>query len=85
VPPSIGPAARGWFPVIQVADEAADEQFRDALAAFVPPAHVERLSALYAEVRSGVTDVVHDTVPRLLGRPARTFQQFTFDYKAAWA
>jgi hypothetical protein len=46
---------------------------------------VERLGALYAEVRSGVTGVVHDTVPRLLGRAARAFQQFAFDYKAAWA
>ncbi|HLL52225.1 MAG TPA: hypothetical protein VK447_01680 [Myxococcaceae bacterium] len=91
------PKAHGWSPVVQVADgpgpstprgstPRTDEQFRDdALSAFVPSAHEKRLTALCAEVLSGVTDVVHDTVPRLLGRPARTLQQLAFDDKAAWA
>ncbi len=62
-----------------------DQQFRDALKAFMPPAGVELMSALYAGVRAGWTEVKTDTVQQVLGRPPRSFDQFAKDSRSAWA
>jgi NAD(P)H dehydrogenase (quinone) len=42
-----------------------DEQFREAVGAFMPSWAVEFFSDSYAEVRMGKTEHVLDTVPRL--------------------
>jgi uncharacterized protein YbjT (DUF2867 family) len=61
-----------------------DEQFREAIGAFMPPSAVEILSDSYAEVRRGKTESVLDTVPRLLKHGGRTFAAFAEDHRAAW-
>jgi nucleoside-diphosphate-sugar epimerase len=49
------------------------------------PAKAAALAAAGAEVAEGDADYVTDDVPSILGRPARTFQQFATDYVAAFS
>jgi uncharacterized protein YbjT (DUF2867 family) len=62
-----------------------DEQFRAAVKGFLTPSYLELMSALYAMVRAGYTEVKTSTVQEVLGRPPITFVQFVKDHRAAWA
>ncbi|RII08747.1 NAD(P)H azoreductase [Streptomyces sp. YIM 130001] len=50
------------------------EQLRDRLAAHLPPEFASLLAGLDRAIAEGAEDRVTDTVPRLTGRPARTFR-----------
>lgn len=62
----------------------SDEQFREAVRAFMPPGSIELMSNLYAGIRAGWTARCTDTVRQVLGREPRTFTQFAQDYCSAW-
>ncbi len=61
-----------------------DEQFREGMKAYMSPVYIEILSGIYGSVRAGWTEVVSDNVPNILGRPARTLEQFVQDHRAVW-
>ncbi|MEZ4767958.1 MAG: SDR family oxidoreductase [Caldilineales bacterium] len=42
------------------------------------------MSMLYRSTKQGIANVVTDDVPRLLGRPPRTFRQYVIDYADSW-
>lgn len=74
-------AAAAGRPVEYVAvDDAA---LRAAMAG-APPSLIELMSMLFGAVRAGHTDAVHDGVPTVLGRPARSFDAFARDHAAVW-
>jgi uncharacterized protein YbjT (DUF2867 family) len=62
-----------------------DAQFRASVQGFIPPSYVELLSALYAGVRAGWTEVRTETVAQVLGRAPIAFEQFARDHRNAWA
>jgi uncharacterized protein YbjT (DUF2867 family) len=62
-----------------------DQQFREAMKAYMPPPVLELMSALYAGVRAGWTEVKTDTVQQVLGRPPRSFDEFVKDSRSAWS
>lgn len=62
----------------------SDEQFREAVRAFMPPGNIELMCNLYAGIRAGWTARSTDTVRQVLGREPRTFTQFALDYCSAW-
>ncbi|HLL54782.1 MAG TPA: SDR family oxidoreductase [Myxococcaceae bacterium] len=62
-----------------------DQQFREAMKAYMPPPVLELMSALYAGVRAGWTEVKTDTVQQVLGRPPRSFEEFVKDSRSAWS
>lgn len=43
------------------------------------------MAAIYSTARLGLAGRIADDVPRLLGRPAITLQQFVADYRDCWA
>lgn len=61
-----------------------DAQFRDAVGAFMSPAYVEMLSALYSYVRQGWSSQVSEHVRQVLGRDPISFQQFAHDHAEVW-
>jgi uncharacterized protein YbjT (DUF2867 family) len=62
-----------------------DEQFRAAVKGFLTPSYLELMSALYAMVRAGYTEVKTTTVQELLGRAPIGFDQFIRDHRSTWA
>lgn len=52
------------------------EQMRDRLAAAVPMRFASLLAGMDRAIAEGAEDRITDTVPRLTGRPARTFRAF---------
>ncbi len=54
------------------------------LAAGMPPYLVDALAELFAERRNGKESRVYDTVAKLLGRPAATFDQFAARHAAVF-
>jgi uncharacterized protein YbjT (DUF2867 family) len=60
------------------------EETRAELDATMPPAYANAFWSFFGE---GTVDetTVHDTVPQVLGRPARTFAQWCTDHAAAFA
>ncbi len=63
----------------------SDEQFRAALKGVLTPSYLELMSALYAMVRAGYTEVMTGTVQEVLGRAPIGFAQFAREHRAAWA
>ncbi len=51
----------------------------------MPEWNVKAVSDLLRYFASGAAATVSDTVPRLLGRPAISFEQFAQDYRRAFA
>ena len=49
-----------------------------------PQAVIELMSALFGFVRAGYTAYTSDGVEQVLGRPARSFDQFAQDHAALW-
>ncbi len=70
-------------PVTYVA--VTDEQFRTAVKGFLTPSYLELMSALYAMVRAGYTEVQTSTVQELLGRAPVGLDQFIRDHRSTWA
>jgi len=62
-----------------------DEQFRAAMGPVLSRSYLELLSALYAMVRAGATEVKTDTVREVLGRAPIDFATFARDHRSAWA
>jgi uncharacterized protein YbjT (DUF2867 family) len=60
-----------------------DAALRSAMAG-APQSLTELMSLLFGAVRAGHTDAVHDGVPTVLGRPARSFDAFARDHAAVW-
>ncbi|MDB4986598.1 MAG: azoB 1 [Myxococcaceae bacterium] len=50
----------------------------------LPPDRVERTLRFYRRVREGAASLVTDDVARILGRPARTFQQVAWLERQCW-
>ncbi len=74
-------AAASGRPVAYVpVDDAA---LRAAMAG-APATLVTLMSMLFAAVRAGHTAAIHDGVPTVLGRPARSFDAFARDHAAVW-
>lgn len=66
--------------------DVPDEAFRQGLSASgAPPALVDSLARYYTMVRAGEFAMVTSTVPELLGRPARSFDQWALEHRAAFA
>jgi uncharacterized protein YbjT (DUF2867 family) len=63
----------------------SDDQFRAAVKGFLTPSYLELMSALYAMVRAGYTEVKTGTVQEVLGRPPIGLDQFIKDHRASWA
>lgn len=61
-----------------------DEQFSEGMKAYMSPAYIGLLLGIYGSVRAGWTEVVSEDVPKLLGRPAITLEQFVQDHRAVW-
>jgi uncharacterized protein YbjT (DUF2867 family) len=63
-----------------------DEAFREGMTnAGAPPAIVENLARYYAMVKAGEFAMVTSTVSDLLGRPARTFQEWVAENAGAFS
>jgi len=62
-----------------------DEQFREAVKAYLTPSYLELMSWLYSGVRAGQTAVKTETVRQVLGRAPIAFTQFLADHRGAWA
>ena len=63
----------------------APEQFAGALKGLMPPWQLEGLLEDYAHYDRGEASAVHTSVPDLLGRPARSIEDFARDYAGAFA
>ena len=66
---------------VDVPISAAAEGLRDSA---MPDWNVRAVTDLLAYFATGAAATVTDTVPRLLGRPATSFEQFVKDYRAAF-
>ena len=77
---AISQAAGRPIRFVNVPEEAA----RQAMAAHMPPWLVDVIVELAAWTRSGGGAQVTNTVPELLGRPARSFAEFAKDYAGHW-
>ena len=64
---------------------SADEQQAEMIAAGMPPALAEVNTQALELFARGDSDWVSQDVPRLLGRPARSFDEFAADHAAAFA
>ena len=62
----------------------SDQEYRDTVKAYLPPAYVEVLSNLYIGVRAGQSSFTTPTVASVLGRPPIRFEQFAQDYRHVW-
>lgn len=62
----------------------AEEDMRAMIAAGLPPAVAEDNARALGLFAQGDADYVTDDVPTLLGRPARSFQQFAADHAQAF-
>lgn len=66
--------------------DVPDAAFREGLTnAGVPPAIVDNLARYYALVKAGEFEMVTSAVPELLGRPARTFEEWVAENAGAFA
>jgi hypothetical protein len=50
----------------------------------MPAWYVEDMLGFYAFYATGAGACVSDVVPRIVGRPGRTFRQFVEDYRATF-
>ena len=62
-----------------------EEQKRAMINAGLPEVVADDNAKVLTLFADGDADCVTDDVPRLLGRPARSFEQFVADYAAAFS
>ena len=66
--------------------ELSFDENRDAMIAAGVPAPIAQMNAqAFSMTAAGDADWVSDDVPTILGRPARSFQQFAADYANAFS
>jgi hypothetical protein len=63
-----------------------DEQQKQAMVSVGVPEHIAQMNAqALALLATGDSDWVTDDVPTILGRPARSFEQFSTDHADAFS
>lgn len=70
---------------IAFAASTAEEDREAMVSAGLPPQVAEDNARALGLFAAGEADYVTEDVPKLLGRPARTFEQFATDYAAAFS
>jgi hypothetical protein len=65
--------------------ELTFEENRDAMIAGIPAPIAEMNAQAFSLNADGDAEWITDDVPSILGRPARSFEQFSADHAAAFA
>jgi uncharacterized protein YbjT (DUF2867 family) len=69
---------------IRYIDVSPDQARNGMLGAGMPAWYVEDMLGFYAFYATGAGAYVSDVVPRIIGRPGRSFRQFVEDYRATF-
>ncbi|MBL4686596.1 MAG: ergot alkaloid biosynthesis protein [Nannocystaceae bacterium] len=78
---SIGQARGRAVEHVRISEEDLAAQFESA---GMSAAYAKVLASMDEDIAQGRHDFVTDTVPRILGRPARSLDRFVLEHAAAW-